>query len=227
MTRQLTPTLDDALGARLFDARTGHRASADVHQSADAVDITAVDLGGVPQWPLLLDECVRLLEGTGVVRFRLTENLIAEKHEVARVMASLSTTPVRLRGISSDAATQTLAVEVTRRPVDATMTNFTFGVVSDGRNIGRLIELIASVRAIAPPDGVRSEIIVCGPEQVLREADLGHDVMIVREDAQFAAMPWTTGKKNRIVQASSCPNVIIAHDRYRFPTDFLRQLRCV
>lgn len=224
MTRQLTPTLEDALGARLFDVRTGHRASSDMHQSAYAVDITAVDLGALPQWPLLLDECVRLLEGTGVIRFRLTESPIAEKHEVARVMASLSTTPVRLREMSHDAAAQTLAVEVTRRPVDASMKDFTFGVVSDGRNIGRLLEQLASVRAITAPRGVRREIIVCGPEPVLREADLGYDVLIVDEDARFAAVPWITGKKNLIVRASSCSNVIVAHDRYRFPATFLRDL---
>lgn len=224
MTRQLTPTSDDPLGARLFDVRTGHRAPPNLHQTADAVDITFVDLGDVPQWPLLLDECTRLLERTGLIRFRLTESLITEKHEVARVLASLSTTPIRLHGMSRGATAQTIAVEVTRRPVDARMTDFTFGVVSDGRHIGRLLELIASVRAITVPAGVRREIIVCGPGRVLREADLGHDVTIVDEDVRFAAMPWITGKKNRIVQASSCPNVIITHDRYRFPGDFLEKL---
>ena len=224
MTRQLTATPSDSLGVSLFDGRAGHRASPRFHQSAAMVDITAIDLGDVPQWPLLLDECVRLLEGTGIIRFRLTERLIAEKHEVARVVASLSTTPVRLRESSHDAATQTLAVEVTRRPVDATMSDFTFGVVSDGRNIDRLVELIASVRAINMPAGVRREIIVCGPGRVLGDADLGRDITIADEDSRFAAIPWITGKKNRIVQASSCPNVIIAHDRYRFPPDFLENL---
>ncbi len=212
--------IDDAV----FDSRTGHRAPASLHGTASAVDIAAADLGEIRQWPFVLDEAFRLLREQGHLRFRITESLVAEKHMVAKTIASLSLTPPRLITVEREGPTQTLKLLVTRRPVDTNISGFTFGVVSDGRNLDRLQTLLSTIRQLQRPVGTRTETLVCGPEQVLKHADLGPDVAIIAEDVTFASSPWITGKKNRLIEAASYPNLILTHDRYRFPHDFLIQL---
>ena len=223
-SRTLAPAVDDPLGSLLFDPGTGHRAPAADHGTAEAVDITAVDLGALPQWPLLLDECVRLMADAGVLRLRLTESRLAEKHAVARTIGALSRTAPELLSADIDGATQVLAMRVRRHPVDADATRFSFGIVSDGRHLERLHDLIATVRRLDAIPGGAVEMLVCGPGDVLGAAALGDDVAIVPEDPAFAHLPWITGKKNLLARQARHPNLILVHDRYRFPADFLHRM---
>jgi hypothetical protein len=206
---------------RIFDPKFAHRETPDRHGIADSVDIALVDLGTVPQWPFVVDEAFRLLQSNGTVRFRLTESPIAQKHAVARLFAALSATPPRLIDVEVERGSQVLTVDVARHPTDTTVSEFTFGIVSDGRNLDRLVGLIDSVRGQTLPSGASHELLVCGPGDVLKAANLGPDVVVVPEDPTRTTIPWITGKKNRLAEVASHPNLILSHDRYRFPADFL------
>ena len=47
---------------------------------------------------------------------------------------------------------------------------------------------------------------------------------LIEQPDQFHDLGWITRKKNLVVQAASRENILIAHDRYTVPPDFLERM---
>ncbi|MDP9096815.1 MAG: hypothetical protein M3N26_09755, partial [Pseudomonadota bacterium] len=232
----LTPYLDSVLEARevfwagrwaplarmaastaLFDPAQEHRLPSDMHGRFEVVLLLEYDLGSFKQWPLILDEALRLMrhDATLVLRYRHSPLLSPAtlKHQI-HCWAGGAVEPV-FEQTSQDGQTQ-LGVRLTMPPRSRPqLADFSFALVSDGRRLGGIETFIDSVRRLQGIERIAYEILVCGPDSIAATArNWGADCRIVHDPGHFPDLGWITNKKNLCVQAAEYENILVAHDRY-------------
>lgn len=202
---------------RLMDRHARFREAPEMHGLFSAVYLVEHDLGQFRQWPLVVDEALRLLrpEGTLVVRYRQSPHLVT--HQLLGMIGR------RARGRAEVVLdqrwpaehTRLVGVAVQQDPRPTEVTALTFGLVTDGRQPGRVADFVDSVTAIRGIDRIDAEVLVCGPPGSIDHVGSPvADVRLVEQPTENADRGWITRKKNLLVQAARGEHVVVAHDRY-------------
>lgn len=217
--------MDD--GTALFDPHRDFRLAPELHQKYDLVFLVERDLAAIKQWPLVLDEALRAAKPGGILLVRLIESGLLSIFQLANAIEKWTGGRYDLIDQVSDNGRFLLAVRLThetRRP--ASPDDFAFALITDGKKPGSVSTFVDSVLALPPPVTAEShEILICGPASVM--TDLGARSSRVRwipQPEQFSDLGWITRKKNLLVEAATRENIVVAHDRYAIPADFITRV---
>lgn len=211
---------------RIYDSKYDYRLPPNFHQRFELVYLTERDLGLIKAWPLVLDEALRLLAPGGVLVIRFSNTPLLAQFELKNLIASWGAMEIVFEhgfnsGLSLCAFKNTLS-----EPRPMALKGFSFGLITDGRRPELVREFIDSVFKLEKKSDQLLEVIVCGPDSVRVElCNLYKDIIFVRQPDNFENLGWITKKKNLIVKAASYENIVVAHDRYVIPADFLRKFQ--
>ena len=97
------------------------------------------------------------------------------------------------------------------------ITNWSFGIITNGKNSNNVNNLISSINRQKIPN---YEILICGPHY---SDDPKVKVFDIEVDAKDIRAPITR-KKNQIAENAIHENMIILHDRYLFPEDWYKKM---
>lgn len=213
-------------GAGLYDPQGDFRLPSGSHQAFDIAFLVERDLGRIKQWPLVLDEALRALRPGGVLVVRANQSAFLSIFQFANFIE-------RWTGGAYELVDQTVSDlqfvislklgHVAPRPASAS--DFSFAIITDGRRPDAVLTFVRSVLRADHQLGVSSEILICGPDSI--RADLGplaKRIVHVPQSDRFASAGWITQKKNALVARATRENILIAHDRYSVPEDFLLRM---
>ncbi|MGI4802189.1 MAG: hypothetical protein ACRYG8_50770, partial [Janthinobacterium lividum] len=213
-----------ASSGRIYDPDHDFRLPASLHGRFQAAMLVERDLGLMKQWPVVLDEALRLLEPDGLLAVRATTTPVVTNFEMkARLLAWTGgkIAPVSERRLEGGDVQSVFRLSMPVRPRPS-LDGFSFCLISDGRRIEAIEAFARSVHAMEGIDRIGYEILVCGPASLRPVlARLGSRLRLVEDEGSFSDLGWITRKKNLLVRASGCENILIAHDRYTLATDFL------
>ncbi len=217
-----TTTVLDAL----LNPKSDHRESAALHQQCDWVVLDSVDLGSQKSWPVVLDEALRLLAPSGSLTLRAQDSallsIFALKHQLLHWGGITLTEEARdpRGGLRLQLVNNRLA----RRPMG--VDGITFGVITNSTSLNAVAPFIDSVLSLDGLEAANRQIVVCGPRalgDVLAREQPG--ITFVDQPREFADRGWITRKKNLIVDAARHESLVICHDRYEVPRNFVHAMR--
>lgn len=219
--------------ANLFNGRPGYREDSEHHGRYAAVYLIDLNIGHYPQWPVILDEALRLIafETPSIFCVRFTQSPFLSVFAFAGYLERRHDFSFDIIDQDDEKGDYTFILSCRRRGQPATLDSFDFGMISNGSNIPALEMFIRSVSAITGIGAVDWSISICGPANLAERLDLsflGADwgrVRIVAEPDAFRETGWITKKKNLIVAGSTAENILIAHDRFTLPPDFLERMK--
>ncbi|MFJ2713331.1 hypothetical protein ACIOZM_20970 [Pseudomonas sp. NPDC087346] len=213
---------------RIFDPSSDFRELPSLHGTFSAVYLTENDLGKFKQWPLIIDEALRLLryntKSLLFVRFSQS-NLLTLFSFGAFLRRHKEYTFDLIHQDTDEDGTIVYSMYCTRNSVPPTLSTFEFALITDGRRPEKVIRFIDSVQLVRGIDNIAWSIAICGPAS-LRESleQYNKKVRYIVAPDDHAAKGWITKKKNIIVETSNSENLLIAHDRYEIPRGFLDQM---
>lgn len=212
----------------LFDAAGDFRLPPSEHGRYRTVYLVEYDLGRHKQWPLILDEALRLFEygqrGTLFVRFTETDLLSAFAFAAFLRRRKGFTFNLAYQD-ASDNGTIFYGIRCERQEQEPALSSFEFALITDGRRPEAVARFAASVAAIRGIEMIDWSIAVCGPaEHAKRFKSAGTRIRYIDAPTEHENRGWITRKKNLIVSSSHADNILIAHDRYEVPSAFLEQL---
>jgi hypothetical protein len=222
------PVGNMASSTRIFDAEYDFRQPSSQHGTCSAVYLVEYDLGQFKQWPLILDEALRLLKygNRGTLFVRFSQSSLLSVFAFAAFLRRRKDFSFELIYQDQDPdGTFVYALYCMRESVVPTLATFEFALITDGRRpdkVTRFIESVARVRGI---DNIEWSVAICGPTVFGETLDRRNgQVRFIEEPDQHATKGWITRKKNLIVETAQAENLLIAHDRYEVPVSFLDQL---
>jgi len=95
--------------------------------------------------------------------------------------------------------------------------NFTFGIITDGSQDDRLVEIGYSIISLNIP---KFEIIAVGPFEEYSEGELGGMTIKKIPFDESAKKSWITRKKNIITEQAKYENIVYLHDYIKFEPDW-------
>lgn len=211
---------------RIFSPGKSYRLPSDYHENFDLVYLSEVDLGTVKAWPVVVDEALRLLSPQGILIIRASDSPLLSVFSLKNQLFCWGGLSVYFDHKFSDGS-YLLAVKNERVVKRATLdqNSVSFGVVTDGKRPDQLNRFINSVKNLQKESNQNVEIVICGPSDLdISIYHDGIDVSLIPEPELFKDQGWITRKKNLIVEKSKYENLVIAHDRYYLPEDFLKSL---
>lgn len=218
----------DCFSGQLLDRERAFRERPDRHGVFDAVYFIEENLGAFRQWRILLDEMVRLLRPASKTILVLRLNPV-EMHR-AEFVGFLESRSDCSFILVEQPASDLLVLECLREATAPRLDNIGFGVISDGRRPDILRRFVKSLGYVRGLEALDWQLALCGPpllrEQislVLAEDNLRR-VLFVDEPEMWREAGWITRKKNLLVEVLSTENLVILHDRYIVPEDFLERL---
>ncbi len=210
----------------IYDPDGDFRLPSELHQGFALVYLVERDLGGIKQWPLVLDEGLRLLKPGGVLRVRFSESALLSVFQFANFLQKWTGGALELISQLRRISDYEFSVRLTHdEPRDTRLDALTFAVVTDGRKPEGVRNFIDSARRACAKRDLRYEILVCGPVSVMDDLGTPSDVRLVPQPEAFSQAGWISEKKNLLVDAASAPVIIITHDRYGVPEDFVDVLK--
>ncbi len=222
------PMANMTLSRQIFDPECDFRQSPAQHGTYSAVYLVEYDLGQFKQWPLILDEALRLLHyGKRSALFvRFSQSALLSVFAFAAFLRRRKDFSFEL--IYQDQApdgTFVYALYCTRESVIPTLATFEFALITDGRRPDKVIRFIDSVARVHGIDNIGWSVAICGPAVFGETLDRRNGrVRFIEESDQHSTKGWITRKKNLIVETTQAENLLIAHDRYEVPVSFLDQL---
>jgi hypothetical protein len=200
------------------------------HGAFRVVYLSEVDLGSVKHWPALLDETIRLLarDCETYIALVFRESHLLTSFSLAHFLRKRTDLGVRVesttRGGDGEIA---MVLRCWRGGQQPTLDSIEIGVITDGRRPNQLLALAGTISNLRGANHIDLSLAVCGPEAAVKTLEsAGHRVRWVPEPEDHTEFGWITEKKNRLVSASAAENVLILHDRYAIPADFLERLAC-
>lgn len=222
----LPPRFDMADGSAALDPGSDFRLPADCHQAYRAVFLVEKNLAAIKQWPLILDEALRAVTPGGILVVRMRQTALLSIFQLANFIEKWTRGAYRLLNQSGDGDHFILTLKLThesRRSIG--QASFSFGLVTDGRKPESVRAFVDSVLDLESRHLAQTEILICGPSSVLNDLGaLAAQVVLVEQPELFADKGWITRKKNMLVDAAAGETIVVAHDRYRLPRDFLQQM---
>jgi hypothetical protein len=213
---------------RLFDPRCAFREEPEMHGLFDVVYLVERDLGLFRQWPLIIDEALRLLRDTGTLVLRYAPSSALATHQLMSLLHRRSAGRARvvLDQRWDDDPLRLLGLAVHRTPRAREVTGISFALVTDGRQPGRVTAFAESVSAIRGIEGIPHEVLVCGPPGCVDHlTGLISPVRLVEQPSEHSDRGWITRKKNLLVDAAQHDFSVVGHDRYTMEPDFLEAFR--
>jgi cell division protein ZapA (FtsZ GTPase activity inhibitor) len=213
---------------RIFDPECDFRQSCAQHGTCSAVYLVEYNLGQFKQWPLILDEALRLLpygkRSTLFVRF--SQSALLSVFAFAAFLRRRKDFSFELIYQDQDSdGTFVYAIYCTRENVIPTLATFEFALITDGRRPDKVTRFIDSVARVRGIDNIDWRVAICGPTVFGETLDRRNgQVRFIEEPDQHMTKGWITRKKNLIVETTQAENLLIAHDRYEVPVSFLDQL---
>ncbi len=215
---------------RLFDPTHDFRQPPSDHGRFSAVYLVEKDLGQHKQWPLILDEALRLLRygQRSKLFLRFTQNPLLSIFALAAFLRRRRDFSFEL--IHQDShpnGTIVYALNCQREELIPTLSTFEFALISDGQRTHNVVRFIDSVRQIRGINQIAWSVALCGPRSLWDDLSVAtslDNVRFVEEPDQHLGKPWITRKKNLIVESSTAENLLVAHDRYEMPAAFLDQM---
>lgn len=208
---------------------TGFRESPSLHGVFSEVHASEIDLGQLKCWPVILDELIRLIridhdKTTLVIRFAQSKMLSIFK--LANFLRNRDDATFELLGSdSSPDGTTVMKFSVFRKHVRPSLMSFEFSVITNGARNDSLFDFISSVKQIEGIEQIDWGISVCGPKSMLEILKSHHpDVKFIKEPEQFTDKAWITKKKNLLVDSTNRENILVTHDRYLLPKNFLNEM---
>lgn len=224
-----TPLPHFTAAPELYDPERDFRLAPDQHGTFDAVYLTERDLGTIKQWPLVLDEALRLLADGGLLFVRFTDGVHTSIFALMNLLSAWSDGVVEIRSERTwpdNPQLFQLCLAVRRTRSLQRVRSITFGVITDGRKPDSVSRFVESVMRLQGLQDVESEVVVCGPAGCTDHLVIGAgETRLVEQPEEFAAQGWITRKKNLVVQAARGDVVVVAHDRYELAPDFLVELQ--
>lgn len=199
-----------------------------LHGRFDEVFATEYDLGMNKNWPVIIDELIRLLSFESgahlILRVRETRTLsVFHLMNFFRSRFDLQVSLVEEKKYLDN--TVILKLKVKRTTSSPTLNGIEFGLITNGARIDSIKAFVQSVLQLDQINSIDFGIAVCGPTESRDEISQIHpQVTYVDEPDEFKNLGWITRKKNLIVENTTRENVFIAHDRYILPVDFLTQV---
>lgn len=216
------------LSTRLFSAADDFREAAFQHGVYHSVYLQEYDLAKFKQWPLILDEALRLFRygarGTLVVQFSKS-NLMSQFAFAAFLRRRKDFVFELLDQMITPNGMYYYEISCLRETFQPTLSSFEFAIITDGRKPDAVNRFIASVMAMTGIEHIDWSIAICGPRDI--EQSVIHQtnrLRFIEQSDQHTEKGWITHKKNLIVQSSQAENLLIAHDRYELPATFLNRM---
>ena len=193
-----------------FCKGTNYRVSADIHGKYDLVWLYENSLLHNSNWPLILDESIRLFSESGLLIIRFKESafgtVFALKQHIGRSI--LWKAEVIIQSLLKDGSI-VLVVKINRLNYEEKSDkSWSIGVLSNGLKPKNVIHLFDSISEQITEQNV--EYIVAGPRI---DGLSKYNVIYVSEYFQDD-LPRISQKKNEIIDASKNVNIAIFHDRY-------------
>lgn len=222
----MAPRHDMSMAGRIYDPGTDFRLPAEFHQAFDLTYLVERDLGQIKQWPLVVDEALRSLKPGGIFVVRLRETAFLSIFQLANFIEKWTGGAYQTIDQVAEDGHYLLTLRLTHaEPRLRPPASVCFALVTDGRKPASVQAFVESVLAMEGRADARTEILICGPPQVLEAlGPLANAVRLVDQPTSFATQGWITRKKNLLVDSARCDTIVVAHDRYVVPADFLRRL---
>lgn len=209
----------------IYDPDSDFRLPSRLHQTFRLAYLVERDLGRIKQWPLVLDEGLRLLQPGGVLRVGFSESALLSVFQFANFLQKWTGGALELVSQSRRGSRYEFSVRLTHRVMrDTKVADLSFAVVTDGRKPEGVRNFVDSVRRACAGRDQGYEILISGPPSVLDDLDAPKDVVFVPQPETFAQVGWISEKKNLLVDAASAPIIIVTHDRYEVPVGFVEAL---
>ncbi|MEN5363249.1 hypothetical protein [Brevundimonas intermedia] len=209
----------------LYDPEGDFRAPPILHQTFALVYVVERDLGRIKQWPLVLDEALRLLKPGGILRVRFSESALLSVFQFANFLQKWTGGALELISQARRVSDYEFSVRLTHNvPRESRLTALAFAIVTDGRKPAAVRNFVDSVRKACAMCDTPYEILVCGPLSVTDDFGSDSDVRVVKQPETFSEFGWISEKKNLLVDAATAPIIVITHDRYEVPEGFVEAL---
>lgn len=213
---------------KLTTKEFGYREDSINHGKFVEVNLTEINLGLEKSWPFILDEAFRLFAHNeqAELHLRFTQNETLTIFQLANYVRKRPGLNFSLLHQARDGSGDYhISFKVFRNLQKPTLEDLEFGIITDGVKIKELEELIKSINEITGIQQTNFRISICGPESSKEQiSKISQKVNYVIAPPEFELQGWITRKKNLLLDYSLCENIVICHDRYRFPKDFLVQL---
>lgn len=193
-----------------FNKGTNFRISPDMHGKYDVIWLYENCLLDNFNWPLILDESIRLFSDTGLLIVRYKESLFgsifALKQQLGR---SIGWEAQVISQSSLKDGSNVLVVKINRlNYLEKSDKSWSIGVLSNGLKPKNVVVLVDSVFEQA--GDLLVEFIIAGPK--IDGLDK-YNVTYVCESLQDE-LPRISQKKNEIIKSAKNTNIAIFHDRY-------------
>lgn len=211
---------------QILDNDKDNRLPNTFHQTFEIVYLLEINLGDYKNWPLIIDESLRLLSPGGLLFLRMTDTSLLSIYELKNFLNSWGNLSVYFDNSFLDGSRILGFKNIMTIKRQCELKTFSFGVITNGNKLENLKSFIDSVLNIKKDECDQIEIIVCGPNNI--EHDIKKYCSLIKfinQPETFKSLGWITKKKNMIVEASENENLIIAHDRYIFPDDFIKNFK--
>ncbi|MHA6129397.1 DUF7024 domain-containing protein [Pseudomonas fluorescens group sp. PF-1] len=222
---QFSPTSSFTSSTRIFDEKYDFRQPSSDHGSYSAVYLTEIDLGIVKQWPIILDEALRLLahDQKTLLFIRFSQSHLLSIFALSAFLRKKKDFNIRLNYQDQDQdGTVIYSLECHRTPLTPSLSTFEFALITNGLRPAQVRSFVDSVANIRGIDNITWSIAICGPAEFRYQTEaLSNRIRYIVEPSQHTAKGWITRKKNLIVETSSSENLLVAHDRYEIPENFL------
>jgi hypothetical protein len=225
---KLTPSAGVTNSLALFDEACDFRLPASEHGRFAAVYLVEYDLAQYKQWPLILDEALRLFQygQRGALFVRFTETALLSAFAFAAFLRrrtdftfELEYQDASLNGVIS------YCIRCQREERAPALSSFEFALITDGKRPDAVARFAASVAAIRGIEMIDWSIAVCGPAEFGKQlATASKAIRYIDAPVEHETRGWITRKKNLIVSTSGADNLLIAHDRYEMSNAFLEQM---
>lgn len=210
----------------IYDPNKDYRLASNFHQQFDLVYLVEKNLGSLKAWPLIMDEAMRLLkpQGTLIVRMSNTHHLTV--FALKNQMNAWGKFLMLFEHIHVDGSLVFAVKNMNNSLRNTNAHEYSFGVVINGENMGKLETFISSVSNIRLAAQDKVEILVCGPASAQEEVEAKFkNITYIQQPNEFSTHGWLTKKKNLLTQHSSFENIVIAHDRYTIQPDFIEKIK--
>jgi len=212
--------------SQILDNEKDHRLPNHFHQSFEIVYLLEINLGDYKNWQLIIDESLRLLSPGGLLFLRMTDTPLLSIFELKNFINMWGKFTVYFDNSFNDGKRILGFENLMTKKRTCELKTFSFGVITNGNKLENLKSFIDSILKIILDEFEQLEIIVCGPKNIENEIkNYCSSIKFINEPDKFKSIGWITKKKNMIVDASEYENLIIAHDRYIFPTDFIKNFK--
>ncbi len=204
----------------VFTTEQNFRLSPEIHGQYQMVWFCEYNLFSTPNWPLIFDETLRLLEEVGTLVIRTEDNQDGTIYLLKSYLFRRYDIDAKILKQFKIDDQNTISVYGIKRLYFRNIknSNWTIGVITNGRKKNNVINLVNKSVKLAKALSLKIEFIIAGPfnpnhtqsPQLVRVIDLNNSDNLAR----------ITEKKLLISQQAAHENIAIFHDRYQINDDF-------